>query len=344
MAPDTADVSVVIPAYRAAGTIGRALAGVRAQTVRPREIIVIDDGSNDGTADAALAAAPAEIETKVIRQENQGAGAARNRGIAEASGEFIAFLDADDEWLPEKLERTLARMPGNVFVGHNGLIVDEAGREDVIDGAARFKMRADPWVGLYERGYVDTCTVVARRDAVLAAGGFDATLPNAQDFDLWLALAESADARFEVFDEVLSRYHIQSGSIMSRTWRRLDCCMEIARRYSPVLARRTGNPLGPLFFRILAVHYEAIQTLRRRGDWGGVVLAGIELPVQMLLALPYPWRKWTERPDFIDGESWPSPKKGAEAWALAWVAAAMAAFLIQFRDLFGPVMRLLGLT
>jgi glycosyltransferase involved in cell wall biosynthesis len=93
-------VSVVIPAYNAASVLPRAIESVLGQTSRPEEVIVVDDGSTDNTAQVATQYGPS---ITYIRQDNAGASAARNRGIAEATGEWIAFLDSDDEWLPPKL-------------------------------------------------------------------------------------------------------------------------------------------------------------------------------------------------------------------------------------------------
>ena len=112
-APEFADVSVIVAAYQAAGTIGRALRSIAGQTLKPREVVVVDDGSSDGTFEAAESEAPNMngIELRVFKTwENHGAGAARNRAIAESREPTLAFLDADDEWLPEKLERSTARL------------------------------------------------------------------------------------------------------------------------------------------------------------------------------------------------------------------------------------------
>jgi len=273
----TADLTVIVPAYRAAATIGRALRSVTAQTLPPRAVVVVDDGSPDETsANAeAMRAHMGTIDLKVIRQANAGAGAARNRALAEATTEYVAFLDADDEWLPDKLARSMARMAegGYVLVAHDSIEVRD-GREIRLDCAARFRAHPEaPFVGLYRRGFIDTSTVVARRDAVMAAGGFDTTLANGQDFALWLAMLAPPGARFLVFDEVLSRYHITAGSIMSHIERRRRCCMEIARRYAPALRAHPGSPLASLWFRTLAVHREAMAAHLARHEIGAALRA-----------------------------------------------------------------------
>ncbi len=255
-----ADVDVIIPAYKACDTIARALASIAAQTVRPERVIVVVDGSNDGTREAAEACRSQMngVDLTVIWQENLGAGAARNRAIEEAMATYLAFLDADDEWLPEKLAETMPRIEGtdNVLISHN-VIVSDRGTETRIDCHRRFTDSGGSFSGLYRRGYISTSTVVARRTAVIAVGGFDTSLPNAQDFDLWLALTRKG-APFEVFDEWLTRYHVTQGSIMSNTARRLNCCSTIALRYDEA-------SLPDLWFRLLAIHKEAVSAYVAQG-------------------------------------------------------------------------------
>ncbi len=341
MPPEMAPISVIVPAYRAAGTIRRALMSVAGQTVKPGEVIVVDDGSDDGTHEAALACREDmnAIELKVIRQDNRGAGAARNRAMEEADQPLVAFLDADDEWLPEKLERSLARMEGtdHLLVAHNGWIIED-GKKTLIDGARRFSEGGDPFHSLYRKGYIDTCTVVARRDAVIAAGGFDETLPNAQDFDLWLAMCREPGATFEIFDEVLSRYYVTPSGIMSHTARRLECCLEIALRHAPALTRHPGSALASLWYRIAAVHYEAMAAYRSRGRTGMAMITLVELPVQLLIltAAFLSGRRSLENNDMNDdGKLLPIALWG-------WVFIILAAYLYQYRDLIGPILNTLG--
>jgi len=118
-ASEPISISVVIPAYNAEKYLARAIKSVLEQTYKPNEIIVVDDGSTDGTY---MAAAEFRDSIRYIYQDNSGESGARNRGIKEACGNWIAFLDADDEWLPERLERQvkiLERQPELVWVGGN---------------------------------------------------------------------------------------------------------------------------------------------------------------------------------------------------------------------------------
>jgi glycosyltransferase involved in cell wall biosynthesis len=302
MVPEAA-VSVIVPAYRAASTMTRALAGVAAQTLRPSQVVVVDDGSDDGTEAAARAQAQAlgSIRLTVIRQPHAGAGAARNTAVRAATEPYLAFLDADDEWLPRHLERCMAHMESGdyVLVAHNGWHVDGA-KQSLIDGARRFRQGRDPFVGLYRKGYIDTCTVVARRAAVVSAGGFDPGLANAQDFEMWLALLADPQARFLVFDEPLSRYHVVPGSIMSHTERRLQCCLRIAARHAHGLEARPGAPLTSLWFRVAALHWEAVRAhAARRRAWSAAA-ACLALPARLaIMTLGHLLAAPSRRPDFI---------------------------------------------
>jgi teichuronic acid biosynthesis glycosyltransferase TuaG len=282
MPPDFCDVSVIIPAFRAAASLERALQSVAAQTLKPRQAVVVDDGSDDGTFETAhaLIGHLDGIDLKVFRQANQGAGAARNRALQEASQPFVAFLDADDEWLAEKLARTMPYFAGtdHVLVSHNVLIAGDQA-DTLVDCARHFAAagEGDRFASVYRRGYISTSTAVARRDAVLAVGGFDTSLPNAQDFDLWLALLGQPGATFHVFGEAHTRYHVTPNSIMSNTERRLRCCLLIAERYVPALKERPGSMLASLWFRIVAVHAEAFRADRAR--FGAV----LRLPVNLIV-------------------------------------------------------------
>lgn len=112
------NISVIIPTYNRSQSLHRALQSVYRQTLMPGEIIVVDDGSNDGTEQMLRNEFP---EVRYIYQQNRGVSAARNRGIAAASGDWLAFLDSDDQWLPEKLQKqqqALARSQGDAGLSY----------------------------------------------------------------------------------------------------------------------------------------------------------------------------------------------------------------------------------
>ena len=360
--PEFADVSVIVAAYQAAGTVARTLQSIAAQTLKPREAVVVDDGSTDGTAKAAEAEAPRMngIRLRVFRtDDNRGAGAARNRAIAESTEPWLAFLDADDEWLPEKLERTLSHLEGTdlILAAHDYWTGEgKAARHHECE--RRFRENPDPFVGLYRKGYIPSCSVVARRDAVIAAGGFDPELRNAQDFDLWLAMLKKPGTPFLVFGEPLLRYHPAPGGIMSHTERRLQCGMAIARRYYPDLKTHLGSALSSLWFRIAVLHGEAAAAHSRQGNIAGMLFALglfpfrlLAVTLQCLLAEPAPRGSFLGR----KGQSGntpmaePAPQSTNKDNALNvflwfWVAAGTVAYVFQFREFVGPILDILGLS
>jgi len=262
MKRDPRDVSVIIPAYNAAATIERALASVSAQNNRPKEVILVDDGSADGTVAMAkkFESNLGDINLIVHEQENLGPGAARNHALGQSGGELVAFLDADDEWLPEKLEKSLGWMDEYELglVAHNGWLSQE-GRESLVDIASRFQA-AQPnlFHGLYRRGFISTSSVVVERSLIMEAGGFDESLRTGQDFDLWLRLAELPEFRMGVFETPLTRYHVRRESVTRQTGQRLKDTLTIAYRHAHRLKRHPGASLGSVIFRITALYREAI--------------------------------------------------------------------------------------
>ena len=185
-------VSVIIPAYRSAEYIADTLTSVFNQTYRDIEVILVNDGSPD-TPELLEAIAPWRSRLVLIEQENGGAGAARNAALAVAIGEHVAFLDADDRWLPNFLEsqvRYLQARPGCDMVYADARMTGDTPL------AGKTFMDTTPSEGpvnfsslLAQQCTVLTSAVVARRQAVESTGRFDATLRRGQDFDLWLRLA-----------------------------------------------------------------------------------------------------------------------------------------------------------
>ncbi len=289
MPPDAAfaDVSVITPAYRAAATIGRALQSVAAQTLKPRQAIVVDDGSEDGTYEAAMAMAGKMngVDLKVVRQENRGAGAARNRAVREATRTYVAFLDADDEWLPEKLARSMAHLEGsdNVLVSHDVRLAGGDG-ESVFDCARHFEAAPDPFVSYFLRGYIATSTVVARRKALIAAGGFDERLASGQDYEMWLRLISAPGSRFHVFAGALTRNHVTENSISSHIDLRRRCAMAILRRHAGRLRGRGRVPLVHVLLRAFIIHAQAVMGHSSRRQYLRVARDCVVFPAGLVSA------------------------------------------------------------
>lgn len=299
-----ADVSVVTPAYNNAGTIARALASIAAQSVRPREVIVVDDGSTDGTAEVvqSMACAMEGVRLRLFRQQNNGAGAARNRAVAVATGTWLAFLDADDEWLPAKLERSLTMTEGGglVMSSHNLYGIAPDGAVQVIDSRARWQSNpADPYRTLFLRGFISSSTVLVRRDVVVAVGGFDATLRSAQDYELWLAVLAQAGGRFETFADPLLRYTLAPDGITSRVDRKVACSLAILHRHMGVLKRLPGPVLWPMVLRTLIIHFEAVRGHRAQGNWAAALKQAALFPLRLIALLVRLPRADGARPDFL---------------------------------------------
>ena len=185
---ETATVTVLIAAYNAETTLRRALDSVLAQTSPATQVLVVDDGSSDHTHEIAQTDYAGRVTT--LCQPNAGVSAARNFGLRAATGSLIAFLDADDWWAPEKLERQLrlfADQPETLLTYTGLVIVDKE------TGASRTQPPTDPsslWPQLrWTNPFIPPSSVMLRRSALEEAGGFNEDILAAEDWELWVKLA-----------------------------------------------------------------------------------------------------------------------------------------------------------
>jgi glycosyltransferase involved in cell wall biosynthesis len=179
-------VSVVIPTYNSGPLVVEAVGSTLAQTAPPHEVIVVDDGSTDDTAER-LARFGDGI--RYIPKPNGGVSSARNLGVTEATGDAVAFLDADDVWHPRKLElqtRVLAARPELGLLGTRVYDWPAASHPELSLVADPTPVTLDE---LVQRNSLVTSTVLARTDVLRAAGPFDTTLQGPEDYDLWLRVA-----------------------------------------------------------------------------------------------------------------------------------------------------------
>lgn len=243
-------VSVIIPAYNCAAYIEEALESVYRQTYPYWEIIVVDDGSTDGTS-SVLAAHRERIQ--YFAQPNRGTAAARNTGIRRARGELIAFLDNDDIWLPEKLElqvRALNTWPECGLVFTDGKTFTSAGvrGETVlsrrIDGWLATHQTADPLIAqgrmirelLFWNEISSASGVMVRRACVEHAGGFDETISITDDYDLWLRIASGYPVAVVRKCLYMWRWHdsSQSGPTSGRMNRWTEARLVVLEKQLPV--------------------------------------------------------------------------------------------------------------
>jgi glycosyltransferase involved in cell wall biosynthesis len=202
------NVSVIIPVYNAESTIRRAIDSAIAQTFDSTEIIVVDDGSTDSTWRILASYGPA---LKLVRQSNRGPAAARNTAERASSGEYVAFLDADDAWLPHKLFKMVAaleREPGAVLAYSEYFAIDDNGRIGAVS-----QIGPPPSMEfMLTRGWEKvTSTVVMRRQGFRRCGGFCEKFCSAGLEDLWTWLLAREEGDFQYVPEPLVLYHQQSG-------------------------------------------------------------------------------------------------------------------------------------
>jgi glycosyltransferase involved in cell wall biosynthesis len=207
-------VTVLIPAFNAEATIRRALDSALAQDYSAFEVLVVDDGSRDRTSE--VVADYFEKGVRLLRlPRNRGEGGVLNEGIKVAKGDYIAFLDADDEWLPGKLSKQVARLEANpnatmatcgcLFVDVCGTVVEEFGMPP--PGLAKNEI----WRALLAATAIAKPCVVARAAALARVGPFDTTIPIAADQDMWIRLAMAGDVEF--LPKYLTIAHDTPGSL-----------------------------------------------------------------------------------------------------------------------------------
>jgi glycosyltransferase involved in cell wall biosynthesis len=271
-------VSVVIPAHNAAATIGETLLSVRSQTHRMLEILVIDDGSTDGTADVVRTHTALDSRIRLVRQKNGGVAAARNRGIEEAAAGLVAFVDADDLWAPEKIEKQIAALRkegpsvGLVYTGF--ALIDAASR---ITGGQCPTEAGDVLERLCLFYFLGNCSsILVTKAAAVEVGGFDPSLrarraQGCEDYQFCLRVAERH--RFAVVPEHLTGYRQTSANMsgdllqMRRSW---ALVADEMRRKHPRLEKKVA--LGTTQFTIWAL-WRAIELRRLRLiPWFGALL------------------------------------------------------------------------
>ena len=211
-------ISVVIPTYNRREFAFNAIESVLNQTAHVGEIIVVDDGSQDGTSDAIKRHFP---EVNLLVQDRSGVSASRNRGIRAATSEWIALLDSDDVWLPQKISTQLAY--ANTHPHARLIHCDEhwvRNGRPLNQKSYHQKSAGDIFARSLERCLISPSAVILKRDLFEQVGYFDESLPACEDYDLWLRIT----ARFEVdyIDEKLITKHGGHPDQLSKTTWGLD--------------------------------------------------------------------------------------------------------------------------
>jgi len=250
-------ISIVVPAYNRSATIRASVESVLRQTYSTFELLVVDDASTDDTVEQVEAIGDARI--RVVRHsQNRGVSAARNTGIREARGIWVAFQDSDDEWLPRKLEKQMAELeastPDTVGV-YCGMVVvgrhfqGKGDRRQVlyIPNARLTTVAGQIMTTLLAANLASTQTLIVRREKLLEVGGFDEDLPALVDWDCMLRLARLGPFRF--VDEPLVLQFFSENSITR------SVAMRVAARRMIIAKHQDVFEMEPM---ILARQFESI--------------------------------------------------------------------------------------
>jgi glycosyltransferase involved in cell wall biosynthesis len=257
-------VSIVVPTYNQADFLREAIESVRAQTLADWEMIVVNNRSTDDTVDVVASFNDPRI--RLLEIQNDGIiAASRNLALSAARCETVAFLDSDDQWYSQKLERCLSSLNDVDVVCHSEFWT-RGGRpfKKVHYGPER---RATFQSLLYEGNSVSTSAVVARIHLIRDVGGFseDRSLVTAEDYDLWLSLAK-AGARFRFLQDVLGEYRVHEASASSSTLRNANAILSVIERHHRAID--DGSAASARRFRKRkAIYYHGVaRQLQAHGD------------------------------------------------------------------------------
>jgi glycosyltransferase involved in cell wall biosynthesis len=250
------EVAVVVPAHNPGQYLRETIASLIAQSFREWEAVVVDDGSSEdlswvGTADPRL---------RLIRNERaRGPAHARNRGVELTSAPLIAFLDADDIWLPRKLEAQLSAIEGADVSATWCDLIDDTSRR-IGDG---YRPALETYASLLAGNPIALCTAMVRRPAFLGAGGFREEVRGTEDWDLWLRLAQQG-CSFVAVPEVLALYRLHANNLSADYRNGYRTSKEILRRH-PVPESRVGMRRNHQLSGAIA--YDQARNALRRRDW-----------------------------------------------------------------------------
>lgn len=274
-------VSVIIPVFNAEPYLQAALDSIQRQTHPSVEVLAVDDGSTDGSL-SILEQCPLPIT--IIRQQNHGPAAARNRGAREASGQWLAFLDADDEWRPDKLAVQLERC-GHLRWSHADSVFVGGTNDGLLDSALTAKAGGQVLERLVCGNFIGTSSVIIERQAFLDAGGFDESLRSIQDWDLWLRVATRHELGYVA--EPLVRYRVHPVSVSRNTRQTLPNHLAvIARAFAP------GGPAAHLGQLAHVARAQSLTTCSYIAEEQGDAVFACVCAFRAWLEQPYLLARW----------------------------------------------------
>jgi glycosyltransferase involved in cell wall biosynthesis len=247
-------LSVVIPAYNVEKYILPAVTSALSQEAESMEVIVVDDGSTDDTAE--VVSSIRDDRLRLIRQANRGLAGARNTGIRHAQGKYIAFLDGDDVFFSHKLRKQLELIESDAALGFTftfSAYINERGERS---GQLWITSIREPsYLDLIKRNHVLASSVMARKEAVLQAGLFDENLRACEDHEFFVRLLYKTNYKARLLPEVLTGYRVRTGSLTLNFGHQLDNIhktMEIFAGYIPEFTPRLRRRSMAESYRIIS--------------------------------------------------------------------------------------------
>ncbi|MBJ7538247.1 glycosyltransferase family 2 protein [Marinomonas transparens] len=286
------DVSVIMPTYNCLAYLPQAVESVLSQSVS-LELLIVDDSSTDGSHIWLADLANKDPRVKILKGEHKGVSAARNLAIAKAAGAWVAFLDADDYWYPEKLSKQLEIVqayPKCVLNFTEYDHFDEQGGDlgrcfqfwprfsKLVQGKTKaFVLNGQTKASIYEENVIGTSTVLVDTKLLQVIGGFDETLFSASDWDLWLKISAYGD--FTVLSDSTTGYLVRSNSISRNQHKRLNSMKLILERYRKPMESAAPHCFAPAFARYKLAQAEAFQS--EKGGYVQALMAYLQACYQL---------------------------------------------------------------
>lgn len=249
-------VSVILPTYDRVNLMTRAIDSVLEQTYSDFELLVVDDASNDETQQV-LDSYDDERLTVLTHETNRGCARARQTAIGEASGTYLAFIDSDDYWYPEKLTRQQAQLAEtDAALCYVGKEIVDSRTDEILARRSTVEPPTNALGVLLKHDYIGSPTgVVIRRDVYESVGGFDTSLPNRQDWELWIRVCRNHP--IAAVPEILARRYVGHGQmtdelreLLRGTWMAVTKHRELLERYPTSYARQL------IFLASMQAHYD----------------------------------------------------------------------------------------
>ncbi|MFH1858088.1 MAG: glycosyltransferase [Candidatus Omnitrophota bacterium] len=256
---------MILPTYNRAHFLSRAIESVRAQTFSDWELLVMDNGSTDGTVDLIRQFQEKDTRVRFLKETQKGASYARNLGLKEAVGKLFAFLDDDDEWLPEKLSRQVAFFkshPATSLLYTHAYMKDGGGILMGLKPSGKPAMRFED---LLEENTIPLLTVMVKRECIEKVGGFDPTIPIGEDYDLWLRISKEFPIGF--LQESLAVYYRHGQNMSTQRMERYKNTITVFGKllctcHDPFQLERIGR-------RFVFLHYQLAKEAVVRNDLAG---------------------------------------------------------------------------